>query len=57
MEGSEVLRGFTIERILSSDERTKYISVLGRSVNDGCTLNIVCRCLIGRTSTVMHMQV
>ena len=57
MEGAEVLRGFTIERILSSDEKTKYINVLGRSADDRPGMNIVCRCLIRRTSMVMHMQV
>ena len=43
VEGAEALRGFTIEKVLSSDEKTKTMSILGRSVNDGFRMKMDCR--------------
>ena len=57
MEGAEALRGFTIERILSSDEKTKSMSVLGRLVDDGCRVRTDRRYRMRRALILTHMQV
>ena len=57
MDSAEALSGFTIERVLSSDEKTKCISVLGRLVHDGFGTRTECRYRMKGALVVMHMQV